>query len=123
MPKGLGTDIIEIGRIEKVISRYGQKFLDRIFTPKEQEYCSKHRMSARHFAGRFAAKEAIAKALGTGISKDIHWTEIEIVNDEHGKPRVNFSQRISSVFDNPQCLLSISHCKEYASAVAILLVE
>jgi holo-[acyl-carrier protein] synthase len=120
MAKGLGTDIIEIGRIEKVITRYGQKFLDRIFTQKEQEYCSKHKMSARHYAGRFAAKEAIAKALGTGISKDIGWTDIEIVNDSQGKPHVKFSSRIIDNFDDPQCLLSISHCKEYASAVAIL---
>ncbi len=119
MLQGLGTDIIEISRIEKVIDRYGQKFLDRIFTQHEQNYCLKHKMSSRHFAGRFAAKESIAKALGTGIGKEIHWTEIEIVNDASGKPEVRLSPRAASHFGNPQCYLSISHCKEYASAVAI----
>lgn len=121
MAKGLGTDIIEIGRIDKVIVRYGHKFLDRLFTKKEQEYCLKHKMSARHFAGRFAAKEAVVKALGTGISKDIHWVDIEIFNDEHGRPYVCYSSKIASMFGNPEIQISISHCKEYATAVAILL--
>src|SRR5437016_843460 len=91
MPQGIGTDIIEIGRIEKIISRYGQKFLDRIFTKREQEYCLKHKMSSRHFAGRFAAKEAVVKALGTGITLHVAWTDIEILNDSQGKPFVSFS--------------------------------
>lgn len=120
MTRGLGTDIIEIGRIEKVIARYGQKFLDRIFTPKEQAYCLKHKLSSRHFSGRFAAKEAVVKSLGTGISKEINWTDIEILNDIHGKPNVYISPEIASQFGNPTILISISHCKEYATAVALL---
>lgn len=120
MIKGLGTDIIEIGRIDKAISRYGPKFLNRLFTLKEQEYCLKHKMSSRHFAGRFAAKEAIVKALGKGISKDINWLDIEILNDPHGKPCVTFSNTFTSKFSTTEVQISISHCKEYATAVAIL---
>ena len=121
MAKGLGTDIIEIGRIDKIISRYGHKFLDRLFTKKEQEYCLKHNLSSRHFAGRFAAKEAIVKALGTGINKDVNWIDIEILNDKNGRPFVTFSSHVADLFGNPEVQLSISHCKEYATAVAIRL--
>lgn len=120
MTKGLGIDIIEVARIEKAILRYEKKFLDRIFTLKEQAYCQKHKISARHFSGRFAAKEAIVKALGTGINKDIGWTDIEILNDEKGKPIVNLSANIAKLFNNPTIQISISHCKEYATAVALI---
>lgn len=121
MLKGVGTDIIEISRIEKVIKRYGAKFLNRLFTQKEQQYCQKHKTSSRHFAGRFAAKEAIAKAIGSGIGREIQWTDIEILNDSSGKPEVYFSEKARLLLGNLECHLSISHCKEYASAVAICL--
>jgi len=121
MTKGLGIDIIEVARIEKAILRHEKKFLDHIFTLKEQAYCQKHKISARHFSGRFAAKEAIVKALGTGINKDIGWTDIEILNDEKGKPIVNLSANVAKLFNNPTIQISISHCKEYATAVALIL--
>ena len=120
MIKGLGTDIIEIDRIEKIINRYGHKFLDRHFTKSEQDYCSKYRNSTQHYTGRFAAKEAIVKALGTGISKEIFWTDIEIINDEQGKPHVYLSPEVRNYFSNPTIHISISHSKKYATAVAIL---
>ncbi len=120
MSQGLGTDIIEIGRIEKIIGRYGQKVLDRLFTKEEQAYCLQHRKSSQHFAGRFAAKEAIVKALGTGIKAGINWLDIEITNDEQGKPVVKLSPPLNQKFNHPQLLISISHSKEYATAVAIL---
>lgn len=118
--KGIGTDIIEIDRIEKILNRYGQKFLDRLFTVEEQKYCQKHRNFCQHFAGRFAAKEAVAKALGTGISKNIIWTDIEIINNEQGKPQVYLSQKIRNEYCDPTIHLSISHAKKYAVATAIL---
>lgn len=120
MIKGLGTDIIEIDRIEKVVSRYGQQFLDRLFTRSEQEYCIKYRNPTQHYAGRFAAKEAIAKALGKGIGKEIVWTDIEIINDELGKPQVYLAPQVRNHFSDPNVQLSISHCKKYATAVAII---
>lgn len=119
-PSGIGTDIIEIGRIASAIEKYGQRFLDRIFTTSEQNYCKQHRMASRHFAGRFAAKEAIVKALGTGFNEGISWVDIEIINDPSGKPVVELSDHVKKRFRTPQILLSISHCHEYATACAIL---
>lgn len=117
---GIGTDIIEIDRIERVISQYGQKFLDRTFTSEEQKYCQKHAHSARHYAGRFAAKEAIVKAMGTGIVKGIGWTDIEIINDSAGKPLCRLSEELNERLGTPDILISISHSKEYATAVALI---
>lgn len=120
MFRGLGNDIIEIDRIKKVIERTGQRFLDRVFTRKEQDYCLHFKESFRHFAGRFAAKEAVVKALGTGLRDGISWLDIEITNDLMGKPLVQLSPSIMRQFNNPQILLSISHCDSYAMATAII---
>ncbi len=117
--KGIGNDIIEIARIQQSIHRYGKRFLTRIFTDKEIAYCQKHVMHVRHFAGRFAAKEAIAKALGCGIGKQLSWKDLEILNDTQGKPVVFLHPQKASLFQSPTLLLSISHCKAYATAVAI----
>lgn len=117
--QGIGNDIIEIKRIGGAIQRHGQRFLDEIFTPQEQAYCLRHKQAERHFAGRFAAKEAIVKALGTGISSEIGWLDIEITNNALGKPEARLSQRAKNHFGNPRLLISISHCQEYAAAVAL----
>lgn len=117
--QGLGNDIIEVDRIEKSIERYGSHFLQKIFTPSEIAYCVKHSKQSRHFAGRFAAKEAIAKALGCGFGHKLSWHDLEILNHATGKPYVVFSKKASDLFNSPIIHLSISHCKEYASAVAI----
>ncbi len=123
MFEGIGNDIIEVERIGKAIQRYGQKFLDRLFTQAEQTYCLKHRDSERHFAGRFAAKEAIAKALGTGFGNALHWLDVEIANDPSGKPIVYLSELARKKFNNPKIHLSISHCKTCATAVALYFSE
>jgi len=117
--KGLGHDIIEISRIQRLIDRYGQKFMDRLFTKEEQAYCLKYSLSAQRFAGRFAAKEAISKALGTGFRDEVTWKGIEILPGDQGEPKVVLSEAILKRFGNINIMLSISHCKEYASAVAI----
>jgi holo-[acyl-carrier protein] synthase len=117
----LGSDIIEVERISANIKKYGPRFLDRLFTQAEQEYCLLYREPARHFAGRFAAKEAIVKALGTGISPEISWLDIEIINDSRGKPYVHFSEKVNEHFSHPQIELTISHCRSYALAVALRL--
>lgn len=115
----IGCDIIEINRIRKSIQEHGSHFLDRIFSRSEQEYCKKYRDSTPHYAVRFAAKEAIVKALGTGISTHISWLDIEILNDELGKPHVSLSLKAQHHFNSPDFQLSMSHCKEYAMAVAV----
>lgn len=116
---GLGTDIIEIDRFRQSMERHGIHFLNRILTEKEQHHCMQFRDAAPHFAGRFAAKEAIAKALGTGIGKALSWHDIEILPDEHGKPIAHLSKEAKSSFNNPHILVSISHCHSYATAVAV----
>src|ERR1700679_998839 len=83
---GLGVDITEISRIEAAIQRRGQAFLDRIFTPSEIAYCRRHRNCAERFAGRFAAKEAAMKALGTGWARGVRWVDVEVVRQRGGRP-------------------------------------
>lgn len=123
MIAGLGCDIIEISRIENSITTYGISFLDKIFTPNEQNYCKRFKNSAPHFAVRFAAKEAISKAFGVGIGAKLSWLDMDVLNSSTGKPQVVLSSQIDLLFNNPQIELTLSHCKEYAMAVAIWLKE
>ena len=118
-PRGLGNDIIEIDRVRQSIERHGQHFLNRLFTPREQDHCYKFKDPVPHFAGRFAAKEAVAKALGTGFGTDLSWHDLEILGDEHGKPEVYFTEAAKKRFNNPRLLVSISHSASHATAVAL----
>lgn len=117
--QGLGNDIIEIDRIRQSIDRHGQHFLNRLFTQAEQDYCYKFKDPIPNFAGRFAAKEAIAKALGCGFGADLSWHDLEILGDENGKPEVKVSEEIKQKFNHPKILVSISHSTTHATAVAI----
>lgn len=119
MIHGIGTDIIEIDRIRNSIERHGLHFLNRLFSQKEQDYCYRFQDPSPHFAGRFSAKEAIAKALGTGFGEQLSWHDIEIVNDDLGKPVVYLSETLKAKYKNPQILLSISHSTSHATATAI----
>src|SRR5438128_12109607 len=85
---GIGTDIVECVRIARMIEQHGELFLTRVYTPREIRYCQARRRSTEHFAGRWAAKEAILKCLGTGWRKGMCWTDLEIRNDPSGQPRV-----------------------------------
>jgi len=116
---GLGNDIIEISRARPSIERHGHHFIKKLFSQKEQDYCYKFQDPVPHFAGRFAAKEAIVKALGTGFGADISWLDIEVINNDRGMPEVFISEKIANRFDNPSLVISISHCQEYASAVVV----
>lgn len=116
---GIGNDIIEVARIKATIEEYGAKFLNRIFTSNEQIYCLNRKEPSIHLAGRFAAKEAVVKALGTGFSQGISWLDIEICNDSMGKPYVAISSKLQDLFDSPSFMISISHCHTYATAVAV----
>lgn len=118
---GIGTDIIECSRIEEMITKHDTIFIDRVFTPEEIEYCSGRKASSQHFAGRWAAKEAILKAIGTGWAKGIKWTDIEIKNEPGGRPVVNLTgaaKKICSSNGITTVLISISHCKAFATAFA-----
>ncbi len=116
---GIGTDIIEIERIRQSIRRHGLYLLNRLFTPEEQQYCQKHLDASPHFAGRFAAKEAVSKALGCGLGAALSWLDIEILNDENGKPCAYLSKKAQERFGCVSIHLSISHCKQHAQAFAI----
>ena len=116
---GLGTDIIGIERIRHSIENHGCRLISRVLTPKEQAYCLKYKDPIPHFAARFSAKEAIVKALGTGFTKQITWQDIEIINDAFGKPVVYFSAKIQKKTKGTYMLLSMSHCKLYATATAL----
>ena len=111
--QGLGNDIVEISRIRQSIERHGMHFLNRLFSQREQDYCYKFQDPVPHFAGRFAAKEAIFKAMGMA---DLSWHDVTILNDANGKP---FCQDNNKKFKH-RLLISISHCKNYAVASAIV---
>lgn len=119
MIQGIGNDIIAVKRMQRLIDRHGKPILDKLFTKLEQEYCLRHVESARNFSGRFTAKEAIVKAMGTGFGKGVGFLDIEVLNDPRGKPEVHLSASLKALWNNPTILLSISHCHEYATAVAI----
>lgn len=117
-----GTDIIEIERIKESIESLQDKFLRRIFTENEIQYCeSKKNMKYQHFAARFAAKEAVFKAISGYLENkyNIEWTNIELINDENGRPKINFIN--IEIEELKQCDISISHCKEYAVANVVCL--
>ncbi len=120
---GSGIDLTEIGRIQQSVERYGKRFLDRVYTPAEQAYCLRKRRSAESLAARFAAKEAGAKALGTGISRGVNWLEIEVVREPGRRPTLRFSGRaqdISVKLGVTHVALSITHTGDLAMASVVL---
>jgi len=119
---GLGTDIVEIARIGQMIERHAESFLNRIYTDDEISYCQKRKHCYEAFAGRWAAKEAMMKVLGTGFVKGIGWKDIEILNERSGKPVVNIrggAREHAAKLGIDDVLITISHCKTYATATAI----
>jgi holo-[acyl-carrier protein] synthase len=121
---GSGIDMVEIERIAHAIERYGQRFLDRVFTAREQAYCQrKKRQSAESYAARFAAKEAGAKALGTGISHGVAWREIEVGREPSGKPTLLFHGRAAQRaqwLGVRRAAISLTHTRQLAAANVLL---
>ena len=122
---GTGTDAVNISRVKRMKTKYGRKFLDRVFTPSEKKYCDKHSNPHQHYAARFAAKEATAKALGVGFGKELDWKDIVVFNNEKGKPFIKFRNRVAKKIkeNGYKCHLSMAHCSDYATAVSILELE
>jgi holo-[acyl-carrier protein] synthase len=119
---GIGTDIVECLRIRRMIDRHGELFLTRVFTDRELRYCQRSKHATEHFAGRWAAKEAVLKCLGTGWSKGLCWTDIEVCNDPSGKPSVRLhaaTRDHARALGIGDILISISHCRAYATAYAL----
>jgi holo-[acyl-carrier protein] synthase len=119
MVLGIGNDILEIQRVREAVQEQGDRFIQKLFTKKEQAYCSKYSDPMPHYAARFSAKEAVVKALGTGFGDQASFLDIEIINDSRGKPEVFFSDTLNKRFNDPQMLLSISHCKDYVATIAL----
>jgi holo-[acyl-carrier protein] synthase len=119
---GIGTDMIEVERIEEMASG-GRQYLEAIFTEKEIDYCENKVRKSEHYAARFAAKEAVLKALGTGWRDGLVFTDIEILNEEHGEPRIHLHGKVKSLFEHleiKRAFVSLSHIKKMAIAFAVL---
>ncbi len=123
---GIGIDIVNIARIERAIHRWGDRFLRKTFTPGEIAYCAAKTIPWQHYSGRFAAKEAVFKALGTGWSQGIGWLDVEICASPHsGPPTIRLSEACFDALGRPDAvrpLITMSHDKEYAIAQAMILV-
>ena len=120
----IGTDIIEISRIKKSIEDTDNKFIERVYTNKEIEYCeSRKSQKYQHYAVRFAGKEAVFKAISSKLKNkfEIDWKDIEILNDSSGRPYVNILK--SKISEKINIDISLSHCKEYAVANVIAYIE
>jgi holo-[acyl-carrier protein] synthase len=120
---GLGIDMIECKRIEHSLERFGAKFMQRVFTEGEIAYCQSMKYPARHFAARFAAKEALSKAFGTGIGKAMGWRDIDVRKKESGEPYVALSggaQSLATERGANSVLISLSHTDHHAIAMIAL---
>jgi holo-[acyl-carrier protein] synthase len=120
---GLGIDIAEVDRIESAIRRYGQRFLQRVFTAAEIEYCQSKANAFERFAGRFAAKEAAMKAIGTGWRRGVRWRDFEVVREPSGRPSIRFSGVAAGFAERlgmKRALVSITHTAAQAIAQVIL---
>lgn len=123
---GLGTDITETERVGRMIERHGELFLNRVYTDDEVRYCRDRKQFIQHYAGRWAAKEAVMKTLGTGWAKGVGWRDIEVVSQKSGAPLIAIHGGAKSVADElgiVQILITISHCRAYATATAIAIGE
>ncbi len=123
---GIGTDITECLRIAQMIERHGEIFITRVYTPHEIEYCSSRKSATQHYAGRWAAKEAVLKALGTGWIRGITWRDVEVRNRQGGKPTIALAggaREICEKLGIGEMQISISHCRSHATAFAIALCD
>jgi holo-[acyl-carrier protein] synthase len=120
---GVGIDIIEVARVQASCEKFGERFLDRILHPNEIRYCLSHRVPAPFVAARFAAKEAISKAFGTGIGAQLGWHDMEVCRKESGEPFVVLHDKGLALLEARGArtvLISLSHTQAHATAVAIL---
>jgi len=119
---GLGVDIAEVERIQAAIGRHGQPFLKRVFTPNEIEYCERFKNKFERYAGRFAAKEATMKALGTGWGRGVRWVDIEVAREPGGRPTIRLAgeaAKIAGCLGVKRISVSITHTEEEALAQVI----
>lgn len=121
---GIGIDVVEVERIASSMDEFGERFANRVFTQAERDYCEKQKRPEIHYAARFAAKEAVAKALGTGIGQDLAWLDMEIRRRESGEPEVFLTgdgEEFAKANHIAQIKISLTHAQHYAAANAVVL--
>lgn len=121
-----GIDLVDFPRIEEMIQRHGERFLNRVFTAAEQAYAEKNKNRVEKYAGRFAAKEAILKLIGTGWRGNIAWTDIEVINNTSGQPQVTLDGEVKEIAGKlgiGHISLSITHTANFAFASAVALAQ
>jgi holo-[acyl-carrier protein] synthase len=119
---GLGIDIAEVGRVKAAIERYGETFLRRVYTANERQYCERFKNKYERYAGRFAAKEAAMKALGTGWSRGVRWVDVEVVREKGGRPTIKLAgeaANVASRLNVKNIALSITHTSDQAFAQVV----
>lgn len=123
---GIGIDVVEVARIASAVERHGDAFLSKLFTQGERAYCDAQKKPELHYAARFAAKEAVSKALGTGIGGNAGWLDLEIVRDAAGAPKLAL-QGAAAIFVRDSGIteiqISLTHAREYAAANAIAIAQ
>ena len=123
---GIGVDLVENARIQHSLDRFGERFLQRVFTAGEIEYSQSMKYPARHFAARFAAKEAVSKAFGTGIGKAMGWKDIDVRRRESGEPYLVLeggARKLAEERKVTKVLISLSHTENHAMAVVVMEVS
>lgn len=123
---GIGIDVVETARIQDSIDKFGDRFLHRVFLPGEIEYANKMKKPALHLAARFAAKEAVSKAFGTGIGASLGWKDMEIVRDNSGPPRLVLhykGEAMARRLGVREVLISLSHTDQYGAANAVVIAD
>jgi holo-[acyl-carrier protein] synthase len=121
---GIGIDIIEIDRIKESVDEYGDQFLQKVYTPEEIKYCLSKKNKYQHLAARFAAKEAIYKAISSNWDSELSWQDMEIINAPNGMPEVKFKGNLEKFLSGDKSLkISMSHSRDYVACVAIVYKE
>jgi len=120
MIRGIGVDIIEVARIRQSVEEAGEQFLTKIFTQPEIDYCESKANRYQHLAARFAAKEAVSKALATGWAGDFRWKDVEVMNDASGQPRVTLHGKLKERLASAAVFLSLSHSDHHVVAMALI---
>jgi holo-[acyl-carrier protein] synthase len=123
MIHGIGTDLVEVSRIERILKEWGDRFLDKVYAHDEIEYCKNKAFPAIHFAARFAAKESFLKSLGIGLGMGVGLREIEVSNNALGSPVLKMNEKVASILENlgvNVIHVSMTHTREYAHALVVL---
>ena len=123
---GVGVDLIEVSRIKNMLARHEERFLEKVYTEQEREYCMRMKHPYKHLAARFAAKEAVSKCFGTGIGSELSWQSVSVINGFNGEPQICFDEkgsRLLSERGGEAVLISLSHTESMAVAFAVLVAN